>query len=584
MPSIFTMQVLKAKLKSLPKNPGVYLFKNTGGEIIYVGKAKNLRNRARSYFSQDHGLQPRTQNLVAAIAELEYIICDTEAEALMLENNLIKKYLPRYNVLLRDDKNYQFIKIDYSTEIPQIYTARKIDGAQRRRPEGAQATAGSHRDTIGSFATLRMTKKSGLQTTNHKLQTSKYFGPYTSGRAVKETLRLMRYIIPYCANKKIGSRPCFYYQLDKCPGVCAGIVSLAEYRQTLARVEKFLKGDFQDILKELKGQMKAASEARLYEKAARLRDSIRALQTMLERQKIVGAKREDFDTVSLFCAGNLAAVNLFQIRAGKLLGRENFLLENAKDESGEEILNAFLERYYLETSDIPPEVDVPNLTPALSQMGEGGRYAPLRYRRGVRGEAGNKKKNSDGAYELWQLEKALFEKSGKRVKFSSPSRGRKRQLIKMGEKNARDYLEKTAQNLSREQAVLTRALFELKEKLKLPDLPLRIECFDISNIQGTSPTGSMVVFENGKPKKSDYKRFAVRSPATPNDVGMMREVLGRRLSHGDRGGNFQFPISLPAGDLPKGDNFQTNSKSKIPISKQESEFWRLPDLIVVDGG
>ncbi|MCL5435658.1 MAG: excinuclease ABC subunit UvrC [Patescibacteria group bacterium] len=481
------MNTLKSKLKFLPASAGVYLFKNSAGDILYVGKAKVLKNRVRSYFTQNHDLYPRTRQLVTNIADFEYIICDTETEALMLENNLIKRYQPHYNVMLKDDKNYQFIKIDYSTEIPQVYTTRKLDSKK-----------------------------------------AKFFGPYTSGASVRQTLQLLRYIIPYCGNSKIGSRPCFYYHLGRCPGVCAGLISLGDYKSTLAAIEKFLSGDLKRVAADLKTAMRTASKKRLFEKAARLRDQCRALEKMLERQKIVSPKRESHDLANIFAAGQLAAATLLQIREGRLIGRENFMLQNAKGEGPEGILSAFLGRYYLEASDVPPEINLP---------------FPLK---------------------LSDLAEALAQKFGRRIKFLAPTRGRKRQLLKMAETNARDYLQTSSQNLAKEQAILTRALFELKDRLHLPQLPFRIECFDISNIQGTSPTGSMVVFENGKAKKSEYKRFAIKTLETPNDFGMMEEMLSRRFAHADENLTRQPPHSIREG--------------KGGIS------WRLPDLIVVDGG
>jgi excinuclease ABC subunit C len=476
---------LAQKLKTLPKFAGVYFFKNSKGEILYIGKAKNLRNRIRSYFAERADLQPRTVNLVSQIADLEYILCDTEAEALMLENNLIKKHLPRYNILLRDDKNYQFIVIDQSTPIPQILTTRKIP-----------------------------------KTTSYKLPANSYFGPYTSGLAVRQTLRLLRYVIPYCANKKVGLRPCFYYHLGRCPGVCFGKISLAEYRDTLKKIQRFLSGELAAIKKELEAEMRVSSRKKHFEKAARLRDQVLALGRMLEKQKIVSPRRENFDALASCQVGTLAAVTVFLVREGKLTARENFLLENAKGAVQPEILQAFAEKYYLETSDLPEEIDTAVL---LSEE---------------------------------ETLKEVLSDRGQKIKIISPRRGRKKQLLSMAEKNARDFLEKISQNLQKEQAVITRALFELKEKLHLPEIPLRIECFDISNIQGTEPVGSMVVFENGKAKKSDYKRFAVRSLAAPNDVGMMAEVLGRRFAH---------------------------TKASELASRPEPS-WRLPDLLMVDGG
>ncbi|MBI4053915.1 MAG: excinuclease ABC subunit UvrC [Candidatus Doudnabacteria bacterium] len=545
---------LVSKLNNLPQKPGVYLFKNAGGGVLYVGKAKVLKNRIKSYFGTLANQSPKTIQLVSSIADLEYIICDTEVESLILENHLIKKYRPRYNILLRDDKNYQFIKIDYSTEIPQIYTVRKIETGPMVRPlpalpwpgEGKGKrkihpiyTAGKiverspspipspqprqHSPGQGRGRALR------LPTANYPLPANKYFGPYTSGAAVRSTLSLLRYIFPYCANKKIGPRPCFYYHLGRCPGVCAGVVTLEQYRQSLVSIERFLRGDFQYLLASLKTQMKEAAAKKLYERAGRVRDQIRALEKTLQQQKIVSAKREAFDTVSVFQAGDLAAANLFQVREGKLGGKLNFILENAKNSSPEELLISFFEKYYLESSDVPTEVIT---------------ESPVRLSLGFL--------------------QAVSQRTGKKIRFTSPSRGRKRQLVGLGATNARDFLDQASRQLAKEQAMLTRAVFELQNKFKLSRLPLRIECFDVSNIQGTEPVGSMVVFENGRPKKTDYRRFAVKTLDTPNDVGMLQEILTRRLAHSS--------LTRPAATLSRDGRGAGGGG------------WRLPDLIVIDGG
>ena len=540
-----TMKNFKNKIKSLRKSPGVYIFKDAKGKVLYVGKAKNLRSRVWSYFNSTHDIEPKTQILVSKIDDLEYILTDTETEALMLENNLIKKYQPRYNILLRDDKNYQFIKIDYSTEIPQIYTTRKIDQRKNSPPLQGGVRGGIYSKVIANKTSPNLPFTRGGR--------SRYFGPYTSGKSVRDTLRLIRYIFSYCSNTKIGTRPCFYYHLSRCPGVCAKKITIDQYRRHLKKIERFLAGEMQRSVKDLQKEMKTAAKKKLFERAARLRDQSRALVRMLEKQKIISPTRESHDTISLFQAGNLAAVTLFQIRQGKLIGRENFILENAKDQPENEILKAFLKRYYLEASDVPKEINLPSKSGDISN-----------------------------------LEKLLSQKAGKTIHITTPSRGRKAKLIKLGKTNAQDHLEKISQNLSREQAQLTRALFMLKDQLKLPEVPLRIEAFDISNIQGTNPTGSMVVFENGKPKKNHYKRFAIRSLNTPNDVHMMKEMLARRLARssppsGDR--PLASPSTSRSGQVDKSQNPNIKiTKSGHQNSRQELESWRLPDLIVVDGG
>lgn len=438
------MNRLLQKIKSLPPKPGVYLFKNAAGGILYVGKAKNLKKRVVSYF-QKRARDPKTESLVAKIADLDYVIVSSELEALMLENNLIKKYLPHYNILLRDDKNWQFIKIDYETEIPQIATVRKIQN------QGGE--------------------KAGV---------SKYFGPFTSGLAVKNTLRLLKKIFHICGNKKIGNKPCFQYHLGRCPGVCIGKISVAAYRKKLKQVELFLKNRQAEILQKLKKQMLKAASERRFESASSFRDIISALQRIWEKQKIISPRKLSEDYLGLCRSGKTAVVKLFQIRDGKLCGQETFELKIQGGETEPEILQAFADQYYSAAQDRPKTI-ISRLRP--------------------------------------------------------PRRGKKLGLLRLAEENAKEYFEKNFQ-------MPEQILLNLKTILNLPRLPQRIEGYDISNLQGTNPVGSMVVFENGLPKKTDYRKFKIQTKNTPDDVGMMKEMLTRRLR----------------------------------------QNWPLPDLIIVDGG
>ncbi len=461
---------LAKKLAELPKKPGVYMFKDQAGIFLYVGKAINLKNRVSSYFRQEaHGRGLRIENMIAQINDLDYVICDNELEALVLENNFIKQIQPKYNVNLRDDKNYIFLKINLKDEIPTIDYERK--------PSDKNA---------------------------------KYFGPYTSTQSIKETLRLVRKIFPYCAASKVGPKPCFYYHIGKCPGVCAGIISLEEYRtRYIKNIIKFLQGCQTEVLKDLQQQMKTFAARREFEKAARVRNQIYALNRVLERQKLVYPKRVDQDVFSLHQDG-VASINLFIVREGKLIQKENFIIDNAKQASPKEIFEGFLSRYYLEATNLPKEILLPI------------------------------------AIDETELRPVLG-----RAKILIPTKGSKLDLIKLGEKNAKQYLETTTDKHLLEEARLMGSLKELQRVLNLEALPGRIEAFDISNIQGTNAVGSMVVFDYARPKKQDYRKFKINTKQTPDDFAMMSEMLDRRFK-----------------------------RSLLPdVAK-----WPLPNLILIDGG
>jgi len=435
------MNELSKKLKTLPLKPGVYFFKNAAGEVIYVGKAKKLRNRVQSYF-RGQAAEIKTAMLREEIADLDYVIVSNELESLMLENNFIKRYRPRFNVRMRDDKNYQFIKIDYSTPIPQIYSVRHLTREKK----------------------------------------AKYFGPYTSGLAVQQTLKLLKRLFFLCANKKVDAKPCFQYHLGRCPGVCIGEVSLPEYRKGFKTIEDFLSHRQGPILRDLVRQMAEAAAQKRFEKAAGLRDRARALRSIWERQKIVFTKPYAADFFSIFTTPDRSIVHLFGVREGKIIHQEHFEVANA-GEPKSKILEAFLEQYYQDASDTPKEIYIPH-------------------------DISNK-----SLLHRWLKTKILV-----------PRRGKKAELLKLGEENAKDYFE-------RNYATPEATLGQLQKALNLPAMPLRIEAYDISNIQGFLPVGSMVVFENGQPKKNDYRKFKILGQETPNDFAMMRQMLQRRLNH-----------------------------------------------------
>jgi excinuclease ABC subunit C len=486
------MSDLKSKLKNIPHKPGVYLFKNAKEQVLYVGKARDLRNRLGQYFQTDSqgrlagDGRPQIPFLMSEVADFEHIITDNETECLFLENTLIKKYQPRYNIELRDDKNFLFIKIDYATEIAQIKTVRKPDSRNAR-----------------------------------------YFGPYSSAAKVRETLHILRKIFPYCANEKVSNRPCFYYYLHRCPGVCIGKISIEEYKQTIKKIALFLAGNISEIKKEIKQQMQQAAGHKKFERAASLRDQLRSLQIIEERQKVIFAQKVNWDFISIFQTTDKSAVNVFVIRNGLLLDRKNFILENTQNQQEAEIIKAFLQKYYLENSDTPQQIFVQEMPASESAFLQ-----------------------------------ALFagkDGKGKKVRIEKPLRGKKAQLIKLGIKNAKEFFENWAMQQASELTKTTLALDELQKILSLKKFPLRIECFDISNIQGTNSVASMVVFENAKPKKSNYRKFKIKIDGQPDDFAMMQEALTRRFGHS-----------------PK------NSAEKKAAAN--SDKWPVPDLLVIDGG
>ena len=478
---------LQHKLATLPQVPGVYLMLNEAGEVIYVGKAINLRNRVRSYFqkSANHALKVRV--LVENIADLEYIVTDSELEALILENNLIKKHSPRYNVRLKDDKTYPYIKVTIQETFPRVLMVR------RRLKDGAR-----------------------------------YFGPYTDVGVVKKTLSFLRTLFPLrTCNKTIEEggqdRPCLNYHIGRCLAPCAGLISKEKYGEMIDEVIMYLEGRLDRLIPDLTRKMQDAASRLEYEKAARFRNQIRGLETLWEKQKIVVEKAEDQDYVGYARHGEQACVQVFFVRGGKVVGRDHFLLECSAHEDGAEILRAFLQQYYEEASYIPKEV----LTPV-----------PLT--------------------EPEVLADWLGSLRGQKVYLRTPQRGAKKQLLDMVMKNAEVALDETRTRNTFKQRAMERALQDLQELAGLAEPPERIEAFDISNLQGTNVVASLVVWENGDFKSSDYRRFRIRGvEGAPNDYASMREAVSRRFKRG-------LEEQKEAGG--------------------EEKFSIFPDLVLIDGG
>ena len=480
-------------LDTLPTKPGCYLMKNAEGTIIYVGKAINLRNRVRSYFHADASHDNKTRRLVREIIDIEWILVGSELEALILEMNLIKKHRPRYNVRLKDDKRYPYIKIHWADPFPKVTVTRQM------QEDGGR-----------------------------------YFGPYTSAWAVYQTLDVLRHVFPYltCDREITGrdARACLYYDIKLCQAPCIGAVDQAGYRQMISDLQGFLNGHSASILSRIQQEMDQASQALKFERAATLRDQLKALQTIVERQKVVfAADYKDSDVIALARADDEACVQIFFIRGGKLIGREYFILEGTEDTADTEVMSQFVTQFYTEAASIPAQVMLPQEIEEAQIIGQW-----LRSRRG-----------------------------GEKVEISVPRGGQSRELVKMATENATETLQALRAQWQADTHKQEQALAELQSALQLPAPPNRIECYDISNMQGTATVGSMVVFTQGVPDKKLYRRFNIEgSLGAPDDFASMEEVLTRRFK--------RWQVSQEGEGLPG--------------SKPDASFAFLPDLLIVDGG
>lgn len=545
------MSELKQKIVHFPHQPGCYLFKDATGLVLYVGKAKDLRKRVSQYFGQDK--RPQLPFLIEDARDIDYIVARSELEALFLENTLIKKHSPKYNIKLKDDKNYAFIVIDYGTQIPQIGYARKIEEDRELQvflnPSAAWGS-GKHQRKIIKSKVVRskvVTSQSKLTPQGSRLKANDYFGPYSSVRKIRETLDFVRRIFPYCANTEIGDRPCFYYHLHRCPGICVGAISIEEYQKNLQRIYLFLNGKTREVRQEVQHAMEEASKQTRFELAARLRDQLRALELLDERQIAQFPTKVNYDLISLGIQSGLYCVNLFKVRDGRLTDKENFvygdptkLLAHAPEQNiaaynlESAVVQTFAETYYADTTDLPDKIFTQFPLSELSLVGE-----------------------------------LLAQRKGKHIPIAIPHRGKLLQLVKLGQLNAEECVRKQLESDATDIDKLHEALLKLQKLLSLPELPRRIECYDMSNTQGTNPVGSMVVFIDGKPAKSEYRKFKIRSKDTPDDFAMMRETLARRLARVDSG---QVTVN------------STDSDSNLKPATSNLTKWPRPDLIVIDGG
>lgn len=482
---------IRTQLSGLPARPGVYLMRNAAGEVIYVGKAARLKDRVRSYFGSPRGMEPKTRALREQIADFEYIVVANVGEALLLEATLIKRHQPFFNIRLKDDKRYPYLKIDVQNPWPRVYITRRIE------KDGAR-----------------------------------YFGPYASAGSVRATLDLVKKLFPWrsCTKEITGTdaRPCLDYFIKRCIAPCTSYCTKEEYEEVIAQVILFLEGKSAHVLKRLQQQMEDAAVRMEFERAAVLRDQLRAIERTVEKQTVVSIKKEDLDIFGLARDGDRACVQVYFVRGTQMIGRDNFILEGVTGESDAAVLASFLEQYYESAQYVPRLVVVP------SEPGD--------------------------AAEIQQM---LAQKRGSQVELRTPERGEKRRLVTMAADNAKEALEMMQLKWQADSLRTEQALEQLREELALPTLPRRIECYDNSNIQGTSAVSSMAVFVDGRPAPNQYRRFRVKTVEGADDFATMREIMLRR-----------FKRASPA----EGAGANQDGEEPAP------DRWDPPDLVIIDGG
>ena len=473
------------RLAAVPLEPGVYLHRDAGGKVLYVGKSASLRDRLRSYFGSKKNLDPKSVELISRIDDFEYIVTASEQEALLLENSLIKEHKPKYNIRLKDDKTYPYIKVDLAEDFPRIYVTRRTanDGAR-------------------------------------------YFGPFASAGSVRKTLDLLKRLFPYrsCTKTITGndSRPCLEYHIKRCVAPCTGYASRNDYSEVIAQVVMFLEGNTKEIVSDLKTTMLEASDNLEFERAGALRDRLKAIEKVYEGQNVVGLGREELDVIGAAYGGEEAWVEIFFIRQGKLIGRDHFTMSGTREEDGQEILARFIEQFYSSASHVPRKILVPE---------------SITDKEMVAGWLETKRKGP--------------------VEINVPQRGAKRRLIEMVTTNAAQGLEQLKLKWISDSTRMETAMSELQEELNLPRSPKRIECYDVSHIQGTNTVASMSVFQDGKPLSSNYRRFKIKSHDGNDGFASMREVLSRRFKR---------------------------LKNARDGGEENASFAAAPDLVLIDGG
>jgi excinuclease ABC subunit C len=517
---------IQSVLNSLPHKPGIYLMKDAEGTILYVGKAISLYNRVRSYFQESTDLSPKNRSMVAKVDDIEFLVVRNEVEALVLESNYIKQYRPKYNVLLRDDKNYPYIKVSLTEDFPRVYRVRSFQRDGNR-----------------------------------------YFGPYTNSGAVDATLDLLNKLFSFrtCRydasnwappregepptgwKQKLLARPCTQYYIHRCIAPCVAYATREEYDVVIRQVILFLEGKHEEVVKSLQERMQKAAEELNFEEAARIRDRIKAVEQVLEKQRIIHTEgQDDQDVIALASSEDETCAQVFFFRSGKLVGREFFILQGTRDSSPGEVMSSFLQQFYESSPHVPAEI--------IAEVEPDDRAVMLQW---------------------------LKEKRGASVTMMVPKRGEKLRLVEMVKQNAKEVLEQQRIKWLTDSQKTQLALEELQEALNLAAPPQRIECYDISNTQGTNSVGAMVVFEAGRPKNSEYRRFKIKSVEGPDDFASHQEVLRRRFRAAS---GKAAQASASARDDIEGSSGEDGTGDGAGQDVQLQHDWAMPDLIIIDGG
>ncbi len=509
MPSSTIPEKIRKQLAALPARPGVYIMRNAAGQVIYVGKAARLKDRVRSYFGSPHMMEPKTRALREQIDDFEYIVVGNAGEALILEATLIKRHQPFFNIRLKDDKRYPYLKIDVQNVWPRVYITRRIE------KDGAR-----------------------------------YFGPYASAGSVRATLDLVKKLFPWrsCTKEITGNdpRPCLDYYIKRCIAPCTSYCTKEEYDEVIEQVILFLEGKSEDVIRRLRKQMDAAAGRMEFERAAMVRDQVRAIERTAERQMVSTTRKEDLDVFGVARDGDQACVQVFFVRGTQMIGRDTFIVEGVTGETDAVVLGSYLQQYYEGAQYVPKLVVVPR-------------------------EPDDRE----------SLEAMLTGKRGSLVEIRRPERGEKKRLVELARENAREALDMMQVRWLADATKTEQALDQLREELSLPEIPHRIECYDNSNIQGSSPVSSMVVFVDGKPAPNQYRRFRVKTVVGADDFATMQEILRRR---------FKRAAVLEPGPRPA----ESEAPERGGVTAQPSVFqsqtegveqgWGLPDLVVIDGG